>query len=78
MHRYHSIDNAIRGIKSTEQAPEGAALGVSVAALAGHDIVTGKARYTLDAHIDGLLHLKLLRSPHAHARIVSIDKTLRV
>ena len=38
-------------------------------------IVTGKARYTMDLAIEGLLHLKVLRSPHAHARIVSIDRT---
>ena len=71
---YHSIANAIGGIKSTEEAAPGAALRASILAPAAYDIVTGKARYTLDTHIDGLLHLKLLRSPHAHARIVSIDK----
>ena len=32
------------------------------------------ARYTMDVAIDGLLHLKVLRSPHAHARILSIDR----
>ena len=32
------------------------------------------ARYTLDVAPAGLLHLKLLRSPHAHARIKSIRK----
>jgi putative selenate reductase molybdopterin-binding subunit len=40
-------------------------------------VVTGTARYTLDVpaeQLPGLLHLKLLRSPHPHARIVSIDK----
>jgi hypothetical protein len=31
------------------------------------------ARYTMGFAIEGLLHLKVLRSPHAHARIVSID-----
>ncbi|HUA33862.1 MAG TPA: molybdopterin cofactor-binding domain-containing protein [Candidatus Binataceae bacterium] len=72
---YHSIDNAIHGIKSVADAPPGAAMGVNVVAPAAHDIVTGKAQYTLDTQIDGLLHLKILRSPHAHARIVSIDKT---
>ena len=39
-------------------------------------IVTGAARYTLDLppeSLPGLLHLKLARSPHAHARILSID-----
>ena len=35
-----------------------------------------QARYTLDVpaeELPGLLHLKLLRSPHAHARVLSID-----
>ncbi|HEX4210179.1 MAG TPA: molybdopterin cofactor-binding domain-containing protein, partial [Candidatus Binataceae bacterium] len=72
---YQAIDDAIRGIKSIEEAAEGAAIGTSVRAPAAFDIATGQARYTLDTHIDGLLHLKLLRSPHAHARIVRIDKT---
>jgi len=51
-------------------------LGDNVPAPAGHAVVTGTARYTLDVppeQLPGLLHLKLLRSPHAHARIVSID-----
>src|SRR6202167_3537413 len=72
---YRAIDDAIHGIKSIEEPAEGAAFGSNVRAPAAYDIVTGKARYTLDTHIEGLLHLKLLRSPHAHARIVSIDKT---
>ncbi len=29
----------------------------------------------MDAAIEGLLHMKMLRSPHAHARIVRIDTT---
>ncbi|MGP0223177.1 molybdopterin-dependent oxidoreductase [Paenarthrobacter sp. NCHU4564] len=52
-------------------------LGDNVPAPAGQAVVTGTARYTLDVpaeQLPGLLHLKLLRSPHAHARIVSIDK----
>jgi CO/xanthine dehydrogenase Mo-binding subunit/aerobic-type carbon monoxide dehydrogenase small subunit (CoxS/CutS family) len=71
---YHSIEDAIRGIKSTEEPQPGESFGSSVAAPASAAIVTGKERYTLDMHIDGLLHLKLLRSPHAHARILSIRK----
>ncbi|MDQ0798122.1 molybdopterin-dependent oxidoreductase [Streptomyces sp. B1I3] len=42
---------------------------------AGPAVVTGAARYTLDADLPGVLHLKLLRSPHAHARITAIDTT---
>jgi CO/xanthine dehydrogenase Mo-binding subunit/aerobic-type carbon monoxide dehydrogenase small subunit (CoxS/CutS family) len=71
---YHCIEDAIRGAKVTEEAPAGAALRKSVLAPAAYDIVTGKARYTLDIHVEGMLHLKLLRSPHAHARIRAIDK----
>src|SRR5262249_7358522 len=71
---YRSIEDAIHGIKAVEEPKPGAAFGSSVAAPASEAIVTGKARYTLDVPIDGLLHLKLLRSPHAHARIRSIRK----
>ena len=39
----------------------------------GTDKVTGRARYGADVQLPGLLHGKILRSPHAHARIVSID-----
>ncbi len=37
------------------------------------DKVTGRARFGADVHMSGLLHGKVLRSPHAHARIRSID-----
>ena len=39
----------------------------------GTDKVTGRAQYGADIHLPGLLHGKILRSPHAHARIKSID-----
>lgn len=39
----------------------------------GVDKVTGRAKYGADIDLTGLLHGKILRSPHAHARIVSID-----
>ena len=35
--------------------------------------VTGRAVYTVDIEKPGMLHAKVLRSPHAHARILSID-----
>ena len=37
------------------------------------DKVTGQARYGADINLPGLLHGKILRSPHAHAKIKSID-----
>ncbi len=39
----------------------------------GHDKVTGKAHYGADIRLPGLLHARTLQSPHAHARILSID-----
>ncbi len=39
----------------------------------GPDKVLGRARYAADIHLAGMLHGKILRSPHAHARIKSID-----
>lgn len=34
---------------------------------------TGRAKYTADLYRPGMLHAKILRSPHAHAKITSID-----
>ena len=39
----------------------------------GVDKVTGAARYGADISLPGMLHAKILRSPHAHARIKNID-----
>lgn len=39
----------------------------------GVDKVTGRARYGADFDMPGQLVARVLRSPHAHARIVSID-----
>ena len=39
----------------------------------GADKVTGRAIYGGDMRLTGMLHGKVLRSPHAHARIKSID-----
>ena len=44
-----------------------------VIALDGPDKVTGAARYTFDVTLPGMVHAKVLRSPHPHARIVAID-----
>ena len=39
----------------------------------GAEKVTGQAGYGADVRLPGLLYGKILRSPHAHARIKSID-----
>jgi putative selenate reductase molybdopterin-binding subunit len=72
---YRAIEDALNGVAEIEQALPGQAVGTSVGAPAGTDVVTGRAEYTMDTEIEGMLHLKVLHSPHAHARVVSIDKT---
>ncbi|MCZ0990867.1 molybdopterin-dependent oxidoreductase [Streptomyces diastatochromogenes] len=72
---YRAIEDAVKGVSAVETAAPGKAVGTSVGAPAGHDVVTGHAEFTMDTHIDGMLHLKVLHSPHAHARILSIDKS---
>ena len=70
---YRAIEDAVRGVRHTEEPAPGEAVGRNLPAPAGPQVVTGTARYTFDVAVEGLLHLKLLRSPHPHARIRSID-----
>ncbi len=42
----------------------------------GYDKVVGKARFAADLNLPGQLHAAYLRSPHAHANIVSIDTSM--
>jgi putative selenate reductase molybdopterin-binding subunit len=70
---YRSIEDALQGRKSIEDDVAGSACGASLGNPFGPAIVTGKARYTMDVAVDNLLHIKVLRSPHAHARIRGID-----
>ena len=55
-------------------------VGKSVPRVDGVEKVTGAARYAGDLIFPGMLHGKILRSPHPHARIVSInaEKALRL
>jgi len=48
-------------------------VGLSIPRPDGPEKVTGRVQYVADLQPRGLLHAKLLRSPHAHARIVRID-----
>ncbi len=72
---YRAIEDAINGVAAIEEARPGQAVGTSVGAPAATDVVTGRAEFTMDTEMEGMLHLKVVHSPHAHARIVSIDKT---
>ncbi len=72
---YRSITDALDGKSNIEPDVAGKACGASLPNPFSDAIVTGKARYTMDLAMEGLLHLKVLRSPHAHARIVRVDRT---
>ncbi len=51
----------------------GPVIGSSVERKEAWDKVTGAAKYTDDFIIPGILHAKLLTSPFAHAKIISVD-----
>jgi putative selenate reductase molybdopterin-binding subunit len=69
---YRAIADAVAGVVGTGVPEPGAAVGANLGAPAGPDVVTGRARYTFDLDVPGVLHLKVLRSPHPHARVVAI------
>lgn len=50
-----------------------AIIGATVPRRGLRDKIQGKARYTADLKRPGMLYGRVLRSPHAHARIVQID-----
>ena len=62
--------NPVQQIQLTQTEGQ---VGKSISKQDGPDIVTGKPIYTADWSPPGLLHLKVVRSPHPHARIRSID-----
>lgn len=48
-------------------------IGTKVQRLDGPDKAIGRAKYSYDINRDGMLYGKILRSPHAHAKIKNID-----
>jgi xanthine dehydrogenase YagR molybdenum-binding subunit len=50
-----------------------ALINTPVKRLDGPDKVSGRARYTYDISRPGMLYGKIIRSPHPHARVVSVD-----
>ncbi|MCL5962010.1 MAG: xanthine dehydrogenase family protein molybdopterin-binding subunit [Chloroflexi bacterium] len=48
-------------------------VGQPVTRIDGKALVSGQAQFVSDVRLPGILHGKILRSPHAHARILGID-----
>ncbi|WHU50014.1 molybdopterin-dependent oxidoreductase [Gordonia sp. L191] len=83
---YRAVDAAIRdGVARTERAhcsetPKAAetcatscGVGASANPLAAQRVVTGTEPYTFDIDVPGTQFLRVLGSPHPHARITAID-----
>lgn len=71
---YRAIRDAIAGVTHAAREPGNAdPVGRNLPAPAAPLVASGRARFTLDDPPAGTLHLKVLRSPHAHARILAID-----
>ena len=71
---FRAIHDAIEGVAHVEtDVSPGKEIGASVGALQGPGVVTGSVRYTMDDVPTGVAHMKVVRSPHAHARARSID-----
>lgn len=72
---YASIRDAFADVTNVVRDAAGNSSSTSVPNPFAEAIVTGHAQYTSDIPpMDGMLHLKVLRSPHAHARITSIRR----
>lgn len=74
----HSIRGCAEAGTATCQGVCGVAAGASVVGTsqrppAAERIVRGREPFTFDEPVEGALHLKVLGSPHPHARIASID-----
>ncbi|MCG7631982.1 molybdopterin-dependent oxidoreductase [Gordonia McavH-238-E] len=80
---YRSIWDAITAAVAPVDAPTAAPpatgprplVGSSVNPIAARRVVTGTEPYTFDVPTPGTLHIHVLGSPHAHARITAIDTT---
>jgi CO/xanthine dehydrogenase Mo-binding subunit len=60
---------------SAEKKPDFQIVNHSIPRRDGRVKVTGKATYVSDVKLIGMAYAKVLRSPYAHARILSIDKS---
>jgi CO/xanthine dehydrogenase Mo-binding subunit len=63
----------IMAIREQEPGTSGPLTGQSLPYLDAVERVTGSVPYTLNLKLAGMLHVKVLRSPYPHARIVRLD-----
>jgi putative selenate reductase molybdopterin-binding subunit len=66
----HYVEAVVKGPGTEENAGK---LGHATPRIDAAERVSGKAAYTADVKLPGMLYARVLRSPHPHARITSID-----
>ena len=71
--RHGAVPGPQMTAKPRNRKSEQRLIGSPMRKIEGLDKSTGRAVYTDDIALPGMLHAKILRSPHPHARIVSID-----
>lgn len=71
---FRAIHDAIEGVAhvQTDVLP-GKEIGASVGAIEGHGVVTGAVQFTMDDVPAEAAHIKVVRSPHSHARAINIE-----
>ena len=72
------IDREVPASEPPALAPNAdlAVVGKPVPRVGGRAMVTGAARYTVDVKLPGMLIARILRSPHPHARILSVGTSV--
>ena len=73
---YRKIVEAVTSLDGAEIAPSppaGVAVGARIGRIDGIDQVTGRSLFGADQAPTGVLHLRAVRSPHAHARFTIGD-----
>ena len=72
---YRAIEDALDGMTNIEDAGAGAASAAACRRPRARTWCAARRATRSMWRSEGLLHIKMLRSPHPHARIVSIDKS---
>lgn len=69
------IRNPEEILESKQKIEKQLSLGNLIPQLNSAKKVVGALEYAIDVNVEGISHARVLRSPHAHARILSIDTT---
>ncbi|UCC48816.1 MAG: molybdopterin-dependent oxidoreductase, partial [Gemmatimonadota bacterium] len=73
---YQKILDAVTGWENPPAVPaagEHVVVGRRVPRIDARDLVSGRAMFTDDIRLPGMLYGKILTSPHAHARVLHVD-----